>query len=286
MARKGIAAAVKVVRCCCRMWGRSCVARIVILLLAALSAVTARAQAPFVTDDTGVAEYHRFHFEFNNEYDFLQDSARPNLRQDTANFKFSYGIWHNVEIGFDNQLLGVFNAPDAFLPRTAVGYGDLDLSAKWAFLKEGRRRPGLAASLNIEVPTGDAKRQLGSGVADYYLNGIAQKSFSDKTTGHLNGGIYFAGNTLTGAEGIRVANGVVFTGGASVVHQFTPKLDLGAEIYGAVTQNLDLGRGQLQTQIGGNYAFRKNMSLDFGIVAGFYQSSPRVGPIVGFSIDF
>ena len=264
----------------------SCGARTGLLLLAMFAAATARAQAPFVTDDTGVAEYHRFHFEFNNEYDVLQDAAFPNLRQDTANFKFSYGIWHNVEVGFDNQLLGVFNATSAFLPKTAVGYGDLDLSAKWKFLAEGRRRPALAASLNIELPTGDAKRQLGSGVADYYINGIAQKSFSDKTVGHLNGGIYFAGNTLTGAEGIRVTNGVVFTGGASFVRQFTPKLDLGAEIYGAVTQNFDLGRGQLQTQVGGNYAMRKNMTIDFGLVAGFYQSSPRVGPIVGFSIDF
>lgn len=261
----------------------SCIATAAVLLLGTCGA---RAQAPFVTDDTGVAEYHRFHFEFNNEYDLLQNSAFPNLRQDTANFKFSYGVLRNVEVGFDNQMLGVFNAASPVVPRTVVGYGDIDLSAKWRFLPEGKARPSMAASLNVELPTGDARRQLGSGVVDYYLNGIMQKSFSDKTTGHLNGGIYFAGNTLTGVEGIRTTNGVVFTGGASVVRRFTPRLDLGVEVFGAVTQNFDLGRGQLQTQVGGNYSIRKNMTLDFGVVAGFYQSSPRIGPIVGLSIDF
>ncbi len=256
-----------------------------VLLLAVLPA---RAQAPFVTDDVGVAEYHRFHFEFNNEYDILQDSAVPNLRQNTANFKFSYGLLHNLEVGFDNQLLGILNAPSTFLPRSAVGYGDLDLSVKWNFLKEGTswHHPALAASLNIEVPTGDERRQLGSGIVDYYLNFIAQTSVTDKNTLRLNSGIYFAGNTLTGAEGIRSTSGLVFTGGMSFVRQFTPKLDVGVEAFAAFTQNLNLGRGQLQTQVGGNYAIRKNMTIDFGLIEGYYQASPKVGPIVGMSINF
>lgn len=256
--------------------------------MSCLVVVSARAQAPFVTDDVGVADYHRLHFEFNNEYDLLQDSAFPNLRQNTANFKFSFGVLHGVEIGFDNQLLGISNAPISYLPTNVLGYGDLDLSVKWNFLKEGKswHHPALAASLNIEVPTGDSHRQLGSGETDYYLNFIAQKTVTEKNTLHVNGGIYFAGNTLTGAEGIRSTSGVVFTGGASFVRQFTPKLDLGVEIFGAMTQNFDLGRGQLQTQVGGNYAIRKNMTIDFGIIEGFYQSSPKVGPIVGFSINF
>ena len=41
---------------------------------------------------------------------------------------------------------------------------------------------------------------------------------------------------------------------------------------------IDLGRGQLQTQIGGNYQLRKNMTFDFGLTSGFYASSPRIGP--------
>ena len=246
------------------------------------------AQAPFYTDDIGVAEKDHWHFEFNNEYDWLQKSAVPNLRQNTANFKVSYGLINNLEVGFDNQLITIFNSPTSFLPETAFGYGDLDLSVKWNFRKEEKKNgwPALAASLNIELPTGDAKKQLGSGITDYYLNGIAQKSLNEKIKLRVNAGMYFAGNTLTGAVGIRNTKGVVFTGGTSLVRDFTSRLDLGLEIYGAVSHNFDLGRGQLQTELGGNYKLRGNVSLDFGLVGGFYQASPRIGPIIGFSVDF
>jgi len=152
--------------------------------------------------------------------------------------------------------------------------------------KEGSKRPGLGASLNIELPTGDATKQLGSGVADYYLNGIAQKSLPKKNTLRVNGGVYFAGNPATGVVGVRTTTGFVFTGAASVVHDFTEKLDLGVEFAGAGTLNDLLGKGQLQTQIGGNYKFRDKWSFDFGFIAGFYRDSPRFAPIIGIEKDF
>ena len=262
--------------------------RSMLVLVLCAGASPLAAQAPFVTDDAEVAPHRHWHFEFNNEYDLLQHSAYPNLRQNTANFKTSYGLVKNVEVGFDNQLLAISNAPTPALPRTAFGYGDLDLSVKWKILpeKQGWLRPALGASFNLELPTGDARRQLGSGITDYYLNSIAQKSLTDKTTLRLNGGYYFAGNTLTGVVGIRRAKGGVFTGSGSLVHAFTKKLDLGAEIAGAVSRNFDLARGQLQIQFGGNYKIRQSFSLDFGLITGFYQSSPRLGPIIGFSKDF
>jgi len=259
-----------------------------VLLLALAATPLLWAQAPFVTDDVEVAEHKHWHFEFNNEYDWLQDTAQPNLRQNTANFKTSYGLFHNIEVGFDNQLLNIFNAPTPQLPQMAFGYGDLDMSVKWKILPEkpGWKHPALAASFNLEVPTGDKRRQLGSGITDYYLNGIIQKSLTETTTLRLNGGYYFAGNTVTGVVGIRTAKGNVFTGSGSVVHNFTKRLDLGIELAGAESSNFSLGRGQLQTQLGGNYQLRPSLSIDFGLIGGFYQASPRVGPIIGFSKDF
>jgi hypothetical protein len=137
----------------------------------------------------------------------------------------------------------------------------------------------------VELPTGDASKQLGSGVMDVFLNGILQKSLTKKTTLRLNGGILFAGNTTTGDIGIK-SRGKVFVGGVSLVKQITPKLDLGAELTGAVTSSLSLSKGQLQTQIGGNYQFRKNASFDFGIVGGKFAASPRVGVQLGISVDW
>lgn len=255
------------------------------MLAIALGSV-ARAQAPFVTDDTGVAGYHAWHFEFNNEFDFLKHSDLPNLRQDTANFKVSYGVLKNVEVGFDNQLIQISTAPNPVYPDAAFGYGDLDLSTKWHITDEKRFRPGLGASLNIEVPTGDERKQLGSGLTDYFLNFIIQKSLPWHNTIRLNPGVYFAGNTLTGVVGVKSTRGRVYTGAVSVVHDFSPRLDLGAELVIADGNNNLLSKGQLQTQVGGNYHIREKLSIDFGFIAGFYQASPRLAPVIGFSKDF
>jgi len=137
----------------------------------------------------------------------------------------------------------------------------------------------------MEMPTGDVNRQLGSGLADFYVNNVLQKSLTKSTTLRLNGGLLFSGNETTGVIGIK-SRGLVLTGAASVVRQFTPKLDLGVEVAGAVTRNLQLGKGQLQTMIGGNYALSKKMTFDFGVVGGRYAASPRLGVQLGISVDF
>jgi len=70
-----------------------------------------------------------------------------------------------------------------------------------------------------------------------------------------------------------------------VAQQFTPKLRLGIELTGAMESNFQLGKGQLQTLVGGNYQLRNNLSFDFGVVAGKYAASPRAGIQLGISID-
>ena len=62
--------------------------------------------------------------------------------------------------------------------------------------------------------------------------------------GPADGGVFFAGNTTTGVIGIKT-RGVAFTGAGSLVRQFSKRLDLGAEVFGAVSSNLGLSRGQL-----------------------------------------
>jgi hypothetical protein len=248
--------------------------------------VFACAQQPFFNDDADVAEYHHWHFETNNEYDVLPFTSRPSVHQDTQTIKFSFGAFANCEVGMDFPLITIFNAKESGLG-SPFGLGDADFSIKYNFHKENDNSwwPAMTVSLNIEPPTGDASKQLGSGLTDYYLNGILQKTLSPKNVVRLNGGATFAGNTATGVVGIRT-RGTIFTGGASLVRQFTPKLDLGAEIYGGYTTNFNLGRGELQEQIGGNYEVRKKLALDFGVVTGQAVGSPHFGFQMGFSKDF
>ena len=242
------------------------------------------AQLPFYTDDPAVTEPGKWHFEFFNEYDALQLQV-PNLRQNTANFKLNYGLPYNLEVDVDSPYLSIYRTAGN---QPSNGVGDTNLGIKANFRKESAtsRVPALAASLYIELPTGDATQQLGSGLQDYWLNLIGQKSISPKTrlTGNL--GCLFAGNTSTGALGTQNTRGHVFTGGLSLLHDFRPSLTLGAEIYGAYTNNGDLGRTQFQAMAGGQYALRNGLSFCFGLLGGKYVASPRIGGQIGFAMDF
>jgi len=115
---------------------------------------------------------------------------------------------------------------------------------------------------------------------------VLQKKFTKRTTGRLNGGILFAGNESTGLIGISGSRGQVFTANGSLTRNFTPRLRLGGELFGAVTNNFNLSRGQLMGQIGGGYAVTDSFEFTFGVVGGRFPASPRAGFLVGFAYDF
>ncbi len=255
------------------------------MLLCSLSiAEPLPAQLPFYTDDPAVTARGKWHFEFFNEFDALQ-LQYPNLRQNTANYKLNYGLPYNLEVDVDTPYLAIFRAVGT---EDSTGGGDTNVGLKWEFHKESpvSRLPALAASLYIEFPTGDASRQLGSGLTDYWLNLIMQKSVSAKTRVNGNLGYLFAGNTSTGAVGIHSTRGHVYTGGISLLHDVKARLTLGAEIYGGFTNNLDLGRSQFQALVGGQFAIRNGMTFNFGVLGGKYIATPRIGGQIGFSVDF
>lgn len=256
------------------------------MVLMFLVPAVVQAQQPFITDDADVTPKGRFHFEFSSEFDVLQRSAFPNRKQNTSDFELDYGLIEDLEVGIALPVVTIFNARGTG-PETVSGIGDMNLSLKYNFLaeRENSRVPALTVALNFELPTGDPGRQLGSGLADFYINGILQKSLTKRTKLRLNGGILFSGNETTGVIGIR-SRGTVYTTGGSIVREFTPKLYLGAELTGAVTSELDLGKGQLQALIGGNYLLKDNLSLDFAVLGGKFVASPRAGVQLGISIDF
>ena len=261
------------------------VARVVFMLLTVLGGLgTIRAQLPFYTDDTSVTERGKWHLEFFNEYDALQ-LQYPNLRQDTSNLKVNYGLPHDLELDVDAPYIAIERSAGN---KPSHGVGDTNLGVKWNFLKEakGSRHPAMGASFYIEFPTGDASEQLGSGLTDYALNVMLQKSFSEKTRINGNGGLLFAGNTSTGAIGTENTRGQVYTGGLSLLHDFNERITVGAEVYGAYTDSGDLGRTQLQAMVGGQYNVRKGIALCFGLLGGVYVASPRIGGQVGVSVDF
>lgn len=260
--------------------------RLLLLLLCSLGqAMFMHAQLPFYTDDSEVTEPGTLHCEFFNEYDGLQSSQYPNLRQNTANGKVNYGLPHSFELDVDAPYLSVYRAAGT---QSSTGVGDTDMGVKWRFRKAapGARFPALAASLYIEFPTGNVREQLGSGLTDYWLNSIAQEYLTDKTRLTANFGFLFAGNTSTGVVGIQTTHGHVYTGGLSLLHDLSPKLTLGGEVYGGLADASGLGRDQLQGLAGGQYALTNRLGLAFGLLGGKFEASPHLGGQLGLAMDF
>jgi hypothetical protein len=240
------------------------------------------AQMPFYTDDSGVTEPGKVHFEFFNEYDGLQ-LQYPNNRQNTANFKVNFGLPRDLEVDLDSPYIAIYRA-DGSHPSSGIGDTNVGIKKRFRTESSTSKLPSFAASFYVEFPTGDSNQQLGSGLTDYWLNLIAQKSISPKTriTGNL--GYLFAGNTSTGALGS--TGGHVVPAGLSLQRDFLPSLTLGVELFGAYSANGNLPKSQLQGMAGGRYEVRRGLSISFGLLGGKYVASPRVGGQIGFALDF
>jgi hypothetical protein len=260
--------------------------RIVLLTLCTIGSTgLLRAQMPFYTDNADVTDNGTLHFESFDEFDGLQSAQYPDLRQNTFNYKLNYGLPHGLELDIDAPWLSIYRAPGS---TASNGAGDTDMGIKWNFSKAARplSAPALSASLYIEFPTGDTRRQLGSGLTDYWLNSIAQEPLSDKTRIDANFGFLFAGNTSTGVLGTQNTRGHVYTGGLSLQHDFSPRVTLGAELYGAVADNKSLGKDQLQGLAGGWYQLTQRFAVTFALLGGSHIASPRIGGQIGFEADF
>jgi hypothetical protein len=253
--------------------------------LGLLAPVATRAQQPFFTDDSAVTARGLWHFELSSSLVRLQDSAAPARSQSTTDLEVGYGLPGRLELAAAAPFI-VIRRSEGSSPRSVSGIGDTNLALKWNFVPDpvGVKAVSHAVTVNVEMPTGDPDQGLGSGVADVGLNWVLQNRTSEALTLRLNLGLVRAGNTLTGAVGLK-AQGLVGTGGLSVVRSFGERLQLGAEVYGAYAEEAELGRGQLLVQVGGNWTLRAGLTLDFGVFAGAFVGSPRAGFLLGGSWD-
>jgi len=255
----------------------------VFLFCLSLCSATAYAQIPFYTDDADTTPKGQLHLEMFNEHDVLQKSAYPVKRQNTLVLTLNYGLTDKLELGVNAPWIALI--PSRIVESGPVtGQGDVQFGVKYKLLpeREKSKLPAFAVVFYAEAPTGSTRKELGSGLMDYWLYGIAQKSLTPSTKVRLNGGVLFSGNSSTGLIGIQTSRGQVYTGNMSLAHDFSDKLTLGAEVFGAVTSNFKLDRGQLTTQVGGHYALTNKFQLTFGVLGGSFTASPRVGVHLGF----
>jgi hypothetical protein len=129
----------------------------------------ARAGPPFVTDDPEPVELRHWEFYFASQFAHTAED-----RSGAAPFiDANYGAIRDLHVHVLAAL--VFDAPDA--GENQYGYGDTEIGAKWRLIHESARVPQLAIYPALQLPTGDASRNLGAGHVQAFLPMWLQKSW-------------------------------------------------------------------------------------------------------------
>ena len=172
------------------------------------------APPPLVTGDVPTADKGMFELYSGFRY---QDTGT--ITRQAPFTELVYGIAERQEV--------IVEAP--FLSRKGeYGIGDVVIGTKYVFVRESKRLPGIAASFELKLPTGDEERGLGSGEFDYDLRLRAQKTWR-WFTGILNVGYTFIGEPELGGDPQDRRN-VFFTSFAQE-YQVHEKTKLLSEIY-------------------------------------------------------
>jgi hypothetical protein len=176
---------------------------------------------PFVTDDPEPVDFH--HWEF---YVASQDTKLDGDWSGTApHFEVNYGVLPNVQLHLIAPL--AYDVPPD--GGSHYGFGDTELGVKFRFIEETNDWPQIATFPLLEVPTGNAENNLGTGHLVAYLPLWLQKSWGDWTV--YGGGGYglnsFSGHDNWGFVGMVIQNQVShnIAIGAEVYHQTTLEPD-------------------------------------------------------------
>jgi len=246
--------------------------------LLCFSATPVFAQQPYSTEEADVARPRSVKLSIGAEFDALQPEDTDHDRQTTVLTRVSYGVHDKLEIDASAPVIYLQNTAEP----NAGGYGDTQAGIKYQ-IREDVHGPALALAFSVQAPTGDAERDIGSGVTMTWINAIVGHTIADKTKMAVNAGFMPSGNPSIGALGINAHRGKIVTFGGMVTREVNDKLKLGGEINGAVTATGD-AQHQLHVVGGGNYELRRGTTIDAGVVVGHFTRTPRFGVLVGVTL--
>ena len=218
----------------------------IFIFFATLGALAQHAWAgpPFLTDDPVPVDYR--HFEFY-EFQTLNNSNGTDSGQAPA-CEFNWGGLPGLQI---HVLAGfTYFSPGPGL--SSFGLGDCEAGFKYRFIDETPDLPMFSIFPAVEIPTGDASKSLGNGLAWYRLPLWIQKSWGPWTS-YAGGG--YALNAAAGARNYPF-------GGWLLQRDLNSTLTLGGELY-AQGQDTDTDQGSLFVNLGGSLSFTPQFSLLF-----------------------
>jgi hypothetical protein len=238
--------------------GATAIARILMLLaLCAGAAVRLEAQGPpYQTDDPVPVDLH--HYEF---YIFGGvDGTTAEIDSTGPAFEFNWGALPRVQVHaiLPWGVAAPSNNP-VYLPGgtgpTNFGLTDMELGAKIAWIKEGRRCPQIGSFTMFEMPTGSYTKGLGVGKVWYKLPIWLQKN-SGKWL--FDGG---AGYQVVPQTGYRD----FFYTGWLVKRELSAQWEMGAEVFAHGREGYAAAQTEAATMVdvGGYYHFKRNTNEQF-----------------------
>jgi hypothetical protein len=253
---------------------------VVFALSLGIAPIAVAAQQPFVGDDASLTDPGVWHVEVSNQIDRLRPSARPLVWQNLFESEVDVGLPGRLEL---SAIVPVLSLVADGQPRSVSGIGDSAIGLKTRFTRDLAARHAFAGSLTIEFPTGDRARELGSGLVDYNLNAISQHLLGDRFALVLNGGVLLAGDSSTGALGIRQRGTIINT--AASFRTVRGRVHYGTELTVSWSARKSVADSLVQAQIGANVALAPNCTLDVGGGTGWFEGSSRATVQIGLSVD-
>jgi hypothetical protein len=239
--------------------------RLALFVCAAMFAFAPRcfAPPPLVTGDVPTADKESFEWYLGARY---QESESGNPSRLLPFTELVYGLTDQMELTFETAGLSKDHE---------YGLSDSVLGTKYVFLKETDKRPGIAGSFELKLPTGDESRGLGSGEFDYDLRLRVQKTWG-WFTAIGNVGYTFLTDSEYGGVTVNTENVWLLTFGQE--YQVAKRTKLLSEIY-FVSREEPGDPNRFAANIGFKHKLRDN----FTIHAAFGQSireDNRGGPDV------
>ena len=215
------------------------------LLIGMLAAAPVHANPPFETDDPGVFPQHTGEaYLFSSGTRSAGDTALGAAPGVEVNYSFAANTFAHliVPAGYDNEAGS----------RSTYGLGNVELGFKWRFLNQDDNGIDVATFPLAELPSGSARRGLGSHKASYFVPLWLQKDFGPWTV-YGGGGRWF--------EHDRGRRDWWFSG-LLVQRQLTPRLYLGGELTHSTPQ-VPGGPSATGFNLGGGYTFSKPWQVLF-----------------------
>lgn len=205
------------------------------------------------------------------EYGFAKEWGASGDRQSAIGGELRFGVMRNLEFRWGGDSLTTLTT-DATQTR---GFGDQYFSGQYRFLRETKKRPALAVSYAIKVPTAKEALGLGSGRVDHSWTFLASKEIG-KFTCDFN-----AGYQLVGKEGTTGydSNGIaILTFQRTVYRKLSAIGEIGAE------SRLGAQAPAFATTLWAlTYQLHRQVVIDGGIDVGITPGAPHKRILFGLT---